>query len=106
VIFVGSRLAQAWPRNVQISYAVDPNVTAVDVDYLQEGEAIASARFTPPAMKTTAVQHTVRLRPGEYQARITVYGSDDRGVEHSRLLVVPTEGITRFDLKEAANPPE
>jgi hypothetical protein len=106
VILVGSQLARAWPRDVQISYTVDPTVTAVDVDYLQEGEAVASARFRPPTTGPMAVQHTVRLRPGEYRARITVYGSDNGGVEHTRLLVVPTQGITHFDLKEAANPPE
>jgi len=106
VIFVAGRLERAWPRNVEISYRLDPGSTALDIDYLQESEAVASARLTQPEAKTTVVGHTVRLQPGEYQARITVYGSDDRGVEHTRVLVVPAEGITRFDLTEAANQPE
>jgi len=106
VIFVGSRLERAWPRNVEISYRVDPGSTAVDVDYLQESDAVASARFKLPEAKATVVQHTVRLQPGEYQARITVYGSDDRGVEHAKVLFVPGEGITRFDLTEATTRPE
>ena len=106
VIFVGGRLGRAWPRDVEVSYRVDPGSTAVDIDYLQESEAVASARFKQPEAKTTVVRHTVRLQPGEYQARITVYGSDNRGVEHTRVLFVPAEGITRFDLTEAANQPE
>jgi hypothetical protein len=102
VILVGSQLARVWPRNVEVSYALDPGVIEVDVDYLQEGEAVASARFRQPDPKTTVVRHTVRLQPGEYQARITVYRSDGPGVEHARVLVIPAEGLTRFDLKEAS----
>ena len=73
----------------------------LDVDYLQEEEAAASARFKQQDPKTTLIRHAVRLQPGEYQARMTVYRSDGRGVEHQRVLLVPSEGLTRFDLKEA-----
>ena len=48
VLFVGSLLARVWPRSVEVAFALDPGVTKVDVDYLQEGEAVASARFKPP----------------------------------------------------------
>ena len=101
MIVVGSQLASVWPRDVDVAYALDPGVTEVDVDYLQKGEAVVSTRIRRSEAKTTLVRHTVRLQPGEYQARITVYGADGRGVEHARLLVVPAEGVTRFDLKEA-----
>ena len=101
VLFVGSLLARVWPRSVEVAFALDPGVTKVDVDYLQEGEAVASARFKPPDVKNSIIRHTVRLPPGEYHARITVYLLDGRGVEHAKVLVVPAEGLTRFDLKEA-----
>jgi len=101
VLFVGSLLARVWPRSVEVAFALDPGVTKVDVDYLQEGEAVASARFKPPDVKNSIIRHTVRLQPGEYHARITVYLLDGRGVEHAKVLVVPAEGLTRFDLKEA-----
>ena len=101
VVFVGSQLAGVWPREVEVAYTLDPGVIEVDVDYLQKGEAVVSARFRQPDTKATIVRHTVRLRPGEYQVRITVYEADGPGVEHVRRLVVPAEGITRFDLKEA-----
>jgi hypothetical protein len=106
MIFVGSLLAGVWPRNVEVSYTVDPGVAEVAVDYLQDGEAVASARFRLPDADTTVVRHTIRLQPGEYQAQITVYESDDRGVEHERMLVVPNDGITRFNVKKATNKPE
>ena len=101
VVFVGNLLAGVWPRSVEVAFTLDPGVTEVDVDYLQEGEAVASARFKQPDAKTTTLRHTVRLQPGEYQARITVYRTDGPGVEHVMVLVVPAEGLTRFDLKEA-----
>ena len=106
VLLVGSRLARAWPRSVEVDYLLEPGVVKLDVDYLYEGEAVASARFRQPDPKSTLIQHTVRLRPGEYQARITVYRSDGVGVEHARKLIVPAEGLTRFDLKDASGRPE
>lgn len=97
--FVGFHLAGVWPRDVVVAYALEAGITEVDVDYVLNGEAVASVRFRQPDGKTQVVQHTVRLRPGEYQAQITVYGSDGVGAEHLRSLVVPTRGATRFDLK-------
>ena len=98
---VGSSLARVWPRDVEVAFSLDPGVTELDVDYLEEGEAVASARFMPTVGKTGVVRHVVRLQPGEYEARITVYGPDGRGIEHARVLVVPAEGLTRFDLTDA-----
>ena len=98
---VGSLLARVWPRDVEVAFSLDPGVTELDVDYLEEGEAVASARFMPTVGKTAVVRHVVRLQPGEYEARITVYGPDGRGIEHARVLVVPAEGLTRFDLTDA-----
>jgi len=104
--FVGGVLAEVWPRDVEVVYSLDPGATTLDVDYLQEGEAVASARFRQLDAKTTLVRHTVRLQPGEYRAQITVYGPDGWGVEHAKVLVVPTEGLTRFDLEKATPRPE
>ena len=101
IVLVGGQLARRWPRTVEIAYSIDPGVIELDVDYLQEDEAVASARFNQQEAKTTLIRHSVRLQPGEYQARMTVYGSDGRGVEHRQVLVVPAAGLTRFDLKEA-----
>lgn len=100
-VIVGNHLAGVWPREVEVAYAVDPGVDGIDVDYLQEGEAAASARFESSEAKTTMLRHTVRLQPGEYQARIILYGADGNGVEHLRRLYVPAEGLTRFDLRGA-----
>ncbi len=103
LVFVGSQLAGVWPRNVDVAYTLDLGVTGLDVDYLQEGEAAASARFRQPDTKTTLIRHSMRLQPGEYRARITVYRSEGRSVERTKILVVPTEGLTRFDLREATH---
>jgi len=100
---VAAQLARVWPRNVDVTYALDPGVTEVDVDYLQDGEAVASVRFGQPATKTKLLRHTVRLQPGEYEARITVYRPDGRAVEQAKVLLVPTEGLTRFDLRETTH---
>jgi len=100
-LVVGNHLASIWPRDVEVAYTVDPAVAEIDVDYLQEGDAVASARFKQSDAKNTVIRHTVRLQPGDYQARIILYSVDGRGVEHVRRLHVPAEGLTRFDLKEA-----
>ncbi|MGB3051231.1 MAG: hypothetical protein WBB42_09545 [Polyangiales bacterium] len=101
LLVVGNHLAGIWPRDVEIAYTIDPDVTGIAVDYLLEGDAVASGRFTQPDRKSADLRHTVRLRPGEYQARIIVYSSDGSGVEYQRRLQVPAAGLNRFDLKKA-----
>jgi len=101
LILVANQLAGAWPREVEVEYLLDEGIQAVDVDYVQEGETVTSARFTKAALRGSQVRMRVRLQPGEYLALITVYRKDGTGVEQSRTLVVPAEGITLFDLREA-----
>jgi hypothetical protein len=101
MVLVGGHLARVWPRTVEVAYSLGPGVVAVDVDYLKEGEAAASARFEQSDAKTTVVRHAVRLQPGEYQAQITVYRSDGPAIEHTRMLIVPADGLTQFDLKQS-----
>ncbi len=100
-IVVGGQLASVWPRQVEVAYMVDPGVTGIDIDYLQEGDVVASARFKQPDPTSTVIRHDVRLQPGEYQVRIVLHAADGRGIEELRLLQVPVDGLTRFDLKEA-----
>lgn len=97
---VAGHLARAWPRETEVMYEVDADVVQMDVDYLKEGEAVASTRFKRPSDGTPVFRHTVRLQPGQYHAEITAYGVDGRGVEHRRVLIVPARGTTRFDLRE------
>jgi len=97
---VGGQLARVWPRDVEVAYQPGPEVRRVDVDIVQEGEAVTSARFKRAAGDRSAFFHTLSLQPGQYRARITVYGPDGRGIEHSRPLVVPADGVTRFDLRD------
>lgn len=106
LLVVGNHLAGIWPRDVEIAYAVDANVNGIAVDYLQEGDAVASVRFTQLAAKSTVLRHTVRLQPGAYEARIILYSPDGSGVEHRRRLQVPAAGLKRFDLKEATTRPQ
>jgi hypothetical protein len=97
---VGGQLARVWPRDVEVVYQPGPQVRRVDVDVVQDGEAVASARFNRTAGDSSAISHRVSLQPGEYRAHITVYGLDGRGIEHSRLLIVPADGVVQFDLRE------
>jgi hypothetical protein len=99
-LVVGNHLASIWPRELEVAYSIDPAVAEVDVDYLQEGDAVASVRFKQSDAKSTIIRHAVRLQPGEYELRITLYSADGQGVEQQRRLQVPAEGLTRFDLKE------
>ena len=101
VLFVGSRLANAWPRDVQVSYEIDPEVSGLDADYVQDGESVASARFRQNDEEPGFFGHTVRLQPGEYQIHITLYGYDDGAAELRRSLTSPASGIVRFDLRSA-----
>lgn len=97
---VGGQLARVWPRDVEVAYQPGPGVRQVDVDIIEGQEAVASARFNRAAGDGRAFFHTLSLQPGQYRAEITVYGPDGRGIEHSRPLTVPTDGVTRFDLRE------
>jgi hypothetical protein len=99
--FVGSRLASVWPRNVEIAYDVGSMVEELDVDYRQAGDLVASVRFDQPAQKVAIFRHVVRLRPGEYQIHITLYGRDRSATEERRRLSVPATGVTRFELRGA-----
>ena len=107
VAFVASRLASVWPRDVDVAYEVGPEITKLDVDYLQDQVAVASVRFSrAPGEKQPFLRHTVRLQPGEYQIHITLYGQDGSATEEARRLAVPARSAARFDLKDATRPSE
>lgn len=102
IVIVGQRLAAHWPREIEIAFEVSPQVNQLDVDYLLDEGGVASARFSQTDAKTTVFWHSVRLQPGKYEVHMTVYGSAGPAVEDARVLVVPTEGVTRFDLRALA----
>ncbi|MEM8606808.1 MAG: hypothetical protein AAGF92_06870 [Myxococcota bacterium] len=99
IAVIGGQLARVWPREVDVAYRSDEDVQRLDVDVVLDGEAVASARFYRLPEDRDDFLHTVSLPPGEYEARITVYAADGRGVQHSRVIVVPSAGLTRFDLR-------
>ena len=72
----------------------------LDVDYLDGEEAVVSARFKQPDSKTTVFRHIVRLQPGEYRALVPLHWTEGPATERTRRLVVPAEGVVRFDLRE------
>ncbi len=100
-VFVGTRLANVWPRDVQVAYEVGPAVEELDVDYLQAGGPVKSVRFDRGAENEGVFRHIVRLQPGEYQVHITLYGQAGPAIEEVRGLSVPSRGATRFDLRDA-----
>ena len=100
IAVVAQRLAAQWPRSVEVSYEVAQDITELDVDYLDGEEAVVSARFKQPDSKTTVFRHIVRLQPGEYRALVTLHWTEGPATEHTRRLVVPAEGVVRFDLRE------
>jgi hypothetical protein len=104
--FVGSRLAQVWPRDVEVVYEVGPEIGGLDVDYLRGGEAVASVRFGQTDAKAPFFRHMLRLQPGEYQIHITLYEQDGSAIERAGQLAVPSDGITRLDLRDATGSPE
>jgi hypothetical protein len=106
VAFVGSRLANVWPRDVEVVYEVGPGTGGLDIDYLQGGEAAASVRFTRSPAKVPIFRHVVRLQPGEYQIHITRYGLDGSAEEQTRRIAVPAPSVTRVDLRAATGPSE
>jgi hypothetical protein len=106
LLFVASRLANLWPRDVELVYEVGPEVREVDVDYLQAGEAVSSVRFGQSTMKAGVIRHLVRLQPGEYEVHITLYGQDRSATEQLRGLSVPAARATRIDLKAATGSSE
>lgn len=105
ILFVGSRLARAWPREVTIVYEVGPAVTELHLDYLQQNAAVSSARLQPSRPNSGVFRHTVRLQPGDYRVHITLYGGG-AAAQAVRGLSVPSVGLTRIDLKEASRESE
>jgi hypothetical protein len=109
VLVVGRELANAWPRETPILYEVGPSVAELDADVLQEGEAVASARFRRPEASPGTLRHAPRLQPGRYELRVTIRGRDGSAFEEVRSLSVPAAGPTRIDLRgsgSAADGPE
>lgn len=104
VAIVANRLATAWPRNVDVAYELGPGVVELDVDYLQDGVAVSSARFDQPDGKAERFRHSLRLQPGEYETRITLYASEGPAREVARTLSVPAEGLVRIDLRGSRAP--
>ena len=104
VAVVANRLATVWPRNVDVAYEVGPGVVELDVDYIQDGEAVSSARFDQPDGKAKRFRHSLRLQPGQYEARITLYASEGPAREVARTLSVPAKGLIRIDLIGASAP--
>jgi hypothetical protein len=102
-VIVASQLAREWPREVNVSYEVGPDVTKLDVDYLQEAEAVASVRFRTEGGGERHFRHTVRLHPGEYRVHITLHGRDGSAIEAGRMLASPAEGVVRFDLRNVGS---
>ena len=100
VVVVVNRLADVWPRNVSVAYELGPGVTELDVEYVQDGEALAGARFRQPNKKTNLFSHSVRLQPGEYRVRITLRGAETPALLEMRTLTVPSQGVAHFDLRE------
>ncbi len=99
VAVVATQLAGVWPRDVSITYELSPEIETLHVDYLQDGEAVASVRWAAQSAKAGVLRDTVRLQPGEYQIHITLYGPPDRVSTQSRPLRVPSEGSPRIQLK-------
>jgi hypothetical protein len=106
VVFIGSRLAQVWPRDVEVIYEVGPDVRELDVDYVQSDEAVASVRFARTAPELPFFRHMLRLQPGKYQIQITLYARDGSATERSEWLAVPGAGVTRLDLRDGTGSPE
>ena len=58
VAVVASQLASVWPRDVSIAYELSPEVERLHVDYLQEGEAVASVRWAEGATQSRSFSGT------------------------------------------------
>jgi hypothetical protein len=100
VLVVGSKLANAWPRETSIVYQVGPEIEELDVDVVEGAEAVASARFRQAERSAEAFRHAPRLKPGEYRLLLTIRGTDGSAFEEVRTLRVPADGTTRFDLRQ------
>jgi len=106
VAFIGSRLAQVWPRDVEVVYEVGPEVRELDVDYVQGGEAVSSVRFARTAQELPFFSHMLRLQPGKYQIQVTLYARDGSATARAKWLTVPSAGVTRLDFRDATGSPE
>lgn len=106
VALVGTQLGRVWPREQSVTYELSAGARELEVDYLQESEAVSSLRFRGLNDESLVITETVRLQPGEYRVQFTVYGYDESVMEDVRTLNVPAQGVVRFDLRRPSERPE
>ena len=98
VIIIGPRLTRIWPSTVKIEYDLPAQITQLDVDYTLNGDAMLSARFGKSMTETEKIQHELKLQPGRYDVIFKLYDGDHSVSEITRTLLVPNEGMVRFQL--------
>lgn len=99
-LFVGDRLNRAWPRAVDVQFHLAPSTQALTVDYVQDGEAIKSARFDVRPDDQARIKHQPKLAPGQYDVQVTSY-RDGLAVPSEHRIDVPATDTIVIDLGSA-----
>lgn len=101
LLFVGSTLFDAAPRETEIRYDLGPDhgsVVSARIVYLHEGDEVKGARFTYEDGAPAAVRHFVELSPGRYEVRAELSRRDGTETRLRRALRVPADGVVRIEL--------
>ena len=97
LLVVGRVLGGAWPRPVRVEFQLDPSTEAISVDYVQDGIAAKSARFTLDPGSRDVLVHELKLAPGHYEVQVSVIRGGS-ATEHRGEIDVPADRPVRLDL--------
>lgn len=101
---VGGTVLREWPRELDIEFRLVSgarDATEARVEYLLDGESIASATLRPLPTDARRWTHRVQLAPGRYDVAVSVCDSRGAWTRYDHALTSPADGVVRFDLEEA-----
>ncbi len=89
VLFGAWWMSRAWPVEIEVVYELgDRRLSAMDVEFVQDGELARRTEFRWSAPPETRPRHTVRLRPGDYTLRIVLHTAAGERLRSENYLTV------------------
>ena len=95
VVVVGSQLADAMPRQVEIRFELPANATSLRAEFIKDGVSQHGVTFGGSEMKNDFISHKVDISKGLYSVQIDTQ-TRSRVHHVKRALVVPAEGVVTF----------
>ena len=90
VLFIGTHLANAWPREVPIEYIVPDDTESLEIRYRLNGELIQTVKFGKALCASGRIPHQPSLAAGTYHIEAIVL-REGRSQLYKRSFIAPSE---------------